>query len=202
MLEDIISNYHTDAMQSFRNSKSLVERAIEQVSDEEFFKSIDDEANSIAVLVKHIAGNSISRWSDFLTTDGEKPDRDRDTEFEIKDESRETLMAFWERGWRTLFDNLEPLTVDDYSKTITIRGQAHTIVQAINRQLTHYSYHTGQIVLLAKHFRSADWRSLTVPKNRSARFNQYMAEKAAAGTDGNPLADHAEFIRKSEKKNG
>lgn len=196
MLEDIISNYHADAMQSFRNSKSLVERAIEQVSDEEFFAAIDDEANSIAVLVKHIAGNSISRWSDFLTTDGEKPDRDRDTEFEIKDESRETLMAFWERGWETLFDNLEPLTVDDYSKTITIRGQVHTIVQAINRQLTHYAYHTGQIVLLAKHFRSADWHSLTVPKNRSAEFNQYMAAKTSAGSDGNPLDDHADFIKR------
>ena len=152
MLEDIISNYHNDAIQSFRNYKKLAEGAIEQVSDKEFFEAIDAEANSIAVVVKHIAGNSISRWSDFLTADGEKPDRDRDSEFAITAETRASLMEFWERGWQTLFDNLEPLSVDDFSKTITIRGQKHTIVEAINRQLTHYAYHVGQIVLLAKHF--------------------------------------------------
>jgi hypothetical protein len=199
MQSEIIENYHFDAIKTFRNSKSLAERAIEQISDEEFFTAIDEEANSIAVIVKHIAGNSLSRWKDFLTTDGEKPNRDRDTEFEITAETRDGLMDFWERGWQTLFDNVEPLTVDDYSKTVTIRGQAHTIVEAINRQLTHYAYHVGQIVLLAKHFKSADWKSLTVPKNRSAEFNQYMASGHAAE---NPLQAHADFIKKGEKKNG
>lgn len=201
-MENIIRNFHADAVQSFRNYKKLAERAMEQVSDEEFFATIDDEGNSIAILVKHIAGNSISRWRDFLTSDGEKADRNRDLEFEIKDESREALMALWERGWQMLFDNVEPLTIGDFSKTITIRGQAHTIVQAINRQLMHYAYHIGQITLLAKHFKSADWKTLTVPRNRSAEFNQFMTEKqTAGGTAGNPFEDHSEFI-KGEKKNG
>jgi len=157
MSDEIVANYHKNAIQTFRNYKKLAEGAIEQVSDEEFFEPIDAEANSIAVVVKHIAGNSISRWSDFLTADGEKPDRDRDSEFEIASETRASLMEFWESGWQALFDNLEPLTVDEFSKTITIRGQSHTIVEAINRQLTHYAYHVGQIVLLAKHFRSTEW---------------------------------------------
>ena len=203
MHEEIIINYHSDALECFRNYKKLAERAIEQVDDEEFFKAIDDEANSIAVVVKHIAGNLISRWTDFLTTDGEKATRDRDSEFEIIADTRESLMEFWERGWQTLFDNIEPLTVDDFSKTVTIRGEPHTIVKAINRQLTHYSYHIGQIVLLAKHFKSSNWRSLTVPKNRSAEFNKYLAEKQATGqSSGNPMEDHADFIKKTEKKNG
>jgi Protein of unknown function (DUF1572) len=202
MSKEIIENYQSDAIQSFRNYKRLAERAIEQVSDEEFFKAIDAEANSIAVVVKHIAGNLISRWSDFLTTDGEKPERNRDAEFEITAETRPALMESWERGWQTLFDNIESLTVDDFSRTITIREQPHTIVQAINRQLTHYAYHVGQIVLLAKHFKSSDWKSLTVPRNRSSEFNQYMVEKQAAGAAGNPVDDHADFIERRKEKNG
>jgi hypothetical protein len=196
-MEKIIENFHSDALQSFRNYKKLAEKAIDQVSDEEFFAAIDAEANSIAVVVKHIAGNLVSRWSDFLTTDGEKPTRDRDAEFEIRDESRDSLMEYWERGWTTLFDNVQPLTVDDFSKTITIRGQAHTIVEAINRQLTHYAYHIGQIVLLAKHFRSTAWTSLSIPKNRSADFNQFLAQKKAAGeSDGNRMDAPAEFTKR------
>ena len=177
MNSSLIKNYHADALTSFRNYKKLAERAIEQVSDEEFFAAIDEEANSIAVIVKHIAGNLRSRWSDFLTSDGEKPDRNRDTEFELLDDTRESLMKFWEDGWQTLFDAIEPLTPDDFSRTITIRGEPHTVVEAINRQLTHYSYHIGQIVLLAKHFRSSEWKTLSVPKNRSAEFNKYLADK-------------------------
>ena len=203
MHSEIIKNYHSDALESFRNYKKLAERAIEQVSDEEFFSTIDAEANSIAVVVKHIAGNLLSRWSDFLTTDGEKATRDRDAEFEIIADTRESLMKFWERGWQTLFDNIEPLTVDDFSKTITIRGQIHTIVEAINRQLTHYSYHVGQIVFLAKHFKSADWKTLSVPKNKSSEFNQYLADQKAAGqAAGNRMEAPAHFIKESEKKNG
>lgn len=183
MYEQLVLNYHADALTSFRNYKQLAERAIEQVTDEEFFAKIDDEANSIAVIVKHIAGNLRSRWSDFLTTDGEKPDRNRDAEFELIDDTRESLMKFWDEGWQVLFDSIEPLTPEDFSRTVTIRGQAHTVVESINRQLTHYAYHIGQIVLLAKHFRSTDWKTLSIPKNRSADFNKFLLEKQAAGKE-------------------
>lgn len=181
-MSEFVKNYHADALGSFRNYKKLAERAMEQVSDEEFFKTIDAEANSIAVIVKHIAGNLRSRWTDFLTSDGEKPDRDRDTEFEMIADTRDSLMEFWESGWQTLFDNVGPLSVDDFSKTVTIRGEPHTVVEALNRQMTHYAYHIGQIVFLAKHFRSSDWKTLSVPKNKSAEFNQFLAEKQKAGT--------------------
>ncbi len=181
MTDLFITNYHADALESFRNYKKLAERAIEQVSDEDFFHAIDAEANSIAVVVKHIAGNLNSRWSDFLTTDGEKPSRNRDTEFETAGGTRESLMKFWEGGWQILFDAIGPLTDDDFSKTITIRGEPHTIVEAINRQLTHYAYHIGQIVLLAKHFKSTDWKTFSVPKNKSAEFNRFLAERQGEG---------------------
>ncbi len=180
-MKKIIENYHADAVSSFRNYKKMAERAIEQISDEEFFALIDSEANSIAIIVKHIAGNLHSRWRDFLTTDGEKLDRHRDTEFELIGDSRESLMQFWATGWQTLFDALDLLTADDFSRTVPIRGEPHTIAEALNRQMTHYAYHIGQIVLLAKHFKSADWKTLSVPKNRSAEFNQFLAEKQAAG---------------------
>ena len=174
---EIAATYHKDAIRSFRNYKTLGERAIEQVSDEEFFRAIDDEANSIAVIVKHIAGNLRSRWTDFLTSDGEKPDRDRDSEFELTEDTRQALMTAWNNGWQTLFDVIEPLTPNDFSRTVTIRGEPHNIVEAINRQLTHYAYHIGQIVLLAKHFRSTEWKTLSVPRNRSADFNQFVANR-------------------------
>lgn len=180
-MRKIIENYHSDALTSFRNYKKMAERAIEQVSDKEFFALIDAEANSIALIVKHISGNLRSRWRDFLTTDGEKTDRYRDTEFELIEDTRESLMQFWESGWQTLFEAVEPLNVDDFSRIVTIRGEPHTIVEAINRQLTHYAYHVGQIVLLAKHFKSAEWKTLSVPKNRSDEFNAFLAEKQAAG---------------------
>ena len=180
-MKEIIKNYHSDAVKSFRNYKKMAERAIEQVGEEEFFALVDAEANSIAVIVKHIAGNALSRWTDFLTSDGEKDFRNRDIEFELIDDTRESLMEFWERGWLALIDNLEPLTVDDFSRTITIRGEPHTVVEAVNRQMTHYAYHIGQIVLLAKHFKSAEWKTLSVPKNKSAEFNQFLAEKQAKG---------------------
>jgi uncharacterized damage-inducible protein DinB len=181
-MSDILRNYHSDAVRSFRSYKKLAERAIEQVSDEEFFAAIDAESNSLAVIVKHIAGNLHSRWRDFLTTDGEKPDRNRDTEFEMIGDTRESLMDFWERGWQTLFDSLERLSEDDFARTVTIRGEPHTVVEAINRQVTHYSYHVGQIVFLAKHLRSSEWKNLSVPRNRSADFNRYLAEQQAGGT--------------------
>ncbi|MBL8181480.1 MAG: DUF1572 family protein [Blastocatellia bacterium] len=191
---EFIHNYHSDALLSFRNYKKMAERAIEQVSDEEFFALIDAEANSVALIVKHISGNLRSRWRDFLTTDGEKADRNRDTEFEIIQDSRESLMEFWETGWQTLFDSLEPLTAEDFSRTVSIRGEPHTVVEAINRQLTHYSYHIGQIVLLAKHFKSDAWKTLSVPKNRSDEFNAFLVKKQAdGGSTGDRFASVQEF---------
>lgn len=178
-----IENYHADVLESFRNYKKLAERAIEQVNDDEFFRPVDAESNSIAVIVKHIAGNLRSRWQDFLTTDGEKPDRDRDTEFELTGDTRESLISFWEQSWQILFENVEPLKLDDFAKTVTIRGEPHTVVEALNRQLTHYAYHVGQIVFLAKHLRSEQWKTLSVPKNRSAEFNQFLASRQDAGVE-------------------
>ena len=201
-MSDIAKNYHTDAVSSFRNYKKLAERAIEQVSDEEFFAQIDTESNSIAVIVKHIAGNLHSRWRDFLTTDGEKPDRNRDTEFQMIGDTREPLMEFWERGWQTLFDNLEPLTEEELSRNVTIRGEPHTVVEAINRQLTHYSYHIGQIVFLAKHLRSSEWKTLSVPRNRSADFNRYLTEQQAAGISGSDRFETAVEFAETKKEDG
>jgi hypothetical protein len=143
-----------------------------QVTDEQLLQVLDGEMNSIAVIVKHMAGNMRSRWTDFLTSDGEKPDRDRDSEFTDPPTTREALLAMWEEGWRCLFHALEPLSMEDMERTITIRGEAHSVMQAINRQVGHYSYHCGQIVLLAKHFKQGDWQSLTIPRRRSTEFNR------------------------------
>lgn len=181
MSTDFITDYHADAVASFRSYKKLAERAIEQVSDEEFFRQIDPESNSIAILVKHLAGNLRSRWQGFLTEDGEKPNRNRDTEFEMIGDSRESLMQAWEASWATLFYYFEPLTADDYASKVTIRGERHTVVQAVNRQLTHYAYHVGQIVFLAKHLRSVAWKNLSVPRNMSAQFNQFLSAHQAEG---------------------
>ena len=188
-MQDILKNYHSEALRSFRNTKQMAERAIGQVSDEDFFALIDPEANSIALIVKHLTGNLRSRWTDFLTTDGEKSDRNRDTEFEIIGDNRESLMEFWEAGWKILFDNVEPLTAEDFSRKVTIRGEPHTVVEAINRQLTHYSYHVGQIVLLAKHFQSAHWKTLSIPKNKSAEFNNFLATQQEQGVEKMDRAD-------------
>ena len=201
-MSDFIKNYHTDAVNSFRNYKKLAERAINQVSDGEFFAQIDEESNSIAVIVKHIAGNLHSRWRDFLTSDGEKADRNRDIEFEMSGDTRESLMQFWERGWQTLFDSVEPLTGEDFSRTVTIRGEPHSVVEAINRQLTHYSYHVGQIVFLAKHLKASEWKTLSVPRNRSAEFNRRLAEQQAAGIERSDRFDTAAEFAGSEKEDG
>jgi hypothetical protein len=196
MTEQIIKNYLSDVIASYRNYKNMAEKAMAQISDEEFFASIDAEANSIAVIVKHIAGNLRSRWTDFLTSDGEKADRNRDTEFELMSDTRQSLMQYWEAGWQTLFGAIEPLTAEDFGKFITIRGEPHTICEALNRQMTHYAYHVGQIVLLAKHFRSADWKTLSVPKNKSAEFNKFLAER---DEKGNRFESISEFAEKENK---
>ena len=170
--EAIVQNYFEDALSALRAYKKLAEKAIAQLKDEEFFVTLDEESNSVAIIMKHMAGNMFSRWTDFLTTDGEKPDRNRDMEFVIDAQTtKDDVIAYWERGWARVFEALEPLHPEDFEKTVTIRGEEHTIVEAINRQLMHYAYHVGQIVFLAKHFRSAQWQSLSVPRNRSAEFN-------------------------------
>ena len=200
-MNSFIENYHAVALESFRNYKRMAERACEQVSDEEFFMQVDEESNSIAVIVKHIAGNAWSRWRDFLVSDGEKADRQRDMEFELTDDTRESLMQFWEQGWQTLFNSVEGLKQHDFSKTVTIRGEPHTVVEAINRQLTHYAYHVGQIVFLAKHLKSAEWQTLSVPRNRSAEFNTFLAEKQAAGeAKTDRLEAPFEFSQEDKKK--
>jgi hypothetical protein len=163
-----------DSVDLFRHYKHLAERSIDQCPDEALFSSLDDESNSIAIIVKHMAGNARSRWTDFLTTDGEKPDRNRDSEFEGPPKNRAELIAVWEQGWKILFDALAPLTEADLTRTITIRTEPHSVMQAINRQIAHYSYHVGQIVFLAKHFTTklnGNWNAVTVPRNKSKQFN-------------------------------
>jgi hypothetical protein len=178
MDESLGKHYLDDALAVLRNYKRLAEGAFEQLQDEEFLVALDEESNSIGVIVKHLSGNMVSRWTDFLTTDGEKPDRNRDAEFVLTNEvSRRALMEQWERGWRCVFDALEPLQPEDLLRKVFIRGEEHTVVKAINRQLTHYAYHTGQIVFLAKHLRSSEWKSLSIPRNKSAEFNAYLEEK-------------------------
>lgn len=169
------TSYVEDSLAVFRQYKKLAERAIEQVQDDELVRVLDDEMNSIAIIVKHMAGNMRSRFTDFLTSDGEKPNRDRDSEFVDPPTSRAELLALWEQGWRCLFSALEPLSDNDLSRSVTIRGEAHSVMQAINRQLTHYAYHTGQIVMLGKHFRSTAWKSLTIPRGKSGDFNQRVS---------------------------
>ena len=202
MKESIAEQYLSDALSTLRDYRKLAERAFEQISDEEFFLSLDEEANSVAVIIKHISGNMLSRWTDFLTTDGEKPDRQRDLEFVVAPETgKDEILSQWERGWACLFAALEPLTPEDFSRKVLIRGEEHSVMEAITRQLTHYSYHIGQIVFLCKHFRSQDWKSLSIPRNRSAEFNAYLSEKATDGAERPRRFDAPrEFISETETK--
>jgi hypothetical protein len=174
------TSYIEDSLTLFRYYKKLAERAMEQVTDEQLFALLDEEANSIAIIVKHMAGNMRSRWTDFLSTDGEKPDRDRDSEFVDAPATRKALMEVWEDGWSRLFGALEPLSDADLGRTIAIRGEAHSVMQAVNRQMAHYANHVGQIVMLAKHFAHDHWQSLSVPRNRSAEFTQRVAAGEAS----------------------
>lgn len=171
MALEFTTSYLKDAGDVFRYYKRLGERAIEKVSDTELTTVLDSESNSIALIVKHMAGNMRSRWRDFLTTDGEKPDRNRDSEFEAPPLTRAEMLAVWEAGWNYVFEALDPLTDADLARTVTIRNEAHSVMQAINRQIAHYSYHVGQIVFLAKHVAGDGWTSLTVPRGKSADFN-------------------------------
>ena len=174
------TSYLEDSLALLRYYKKLAERAMEQVADEQLFTTLDAEANSIAVIVKHMTGNMRSRWTDFLTADGEKPIRNRDSEFVDPPPTREAMMKEWEDGWACVFAALEPLTEEDLARTVTIRGEAHSVMQAINRQLAHYPHHIGQIVLLAKHFACDHWKSVSIPRNRSGEFNQKVAAGEAS----------------------
>ena len=193
-------HYLDDALQTFRDYRKLAERAFTQTSEQDFFRAIDPESNSIAIILKHMAGNMLSRWTDFLTTDGEKPNRNRDMEFEmLPNTTKAEMLAFWERGWQCVFAAIEPLTPDDLMKIVKIRGQDHTVVQAINRQISHYANHVGQIIFLAKHFKSAEWQSLSVPRNRSAEFNAYLKEKRASTAREDRLAEGMDFAKTDPK---
>lgn len=172
------TDYLTDAVLQFRKLKTSADKALAQVTDEQFFVRLDAESNSLALIVKHVAGNLRSRWTDFLTSDGEKPDRRRDLEFEPEAaDTRAELMRKWEHGWQCLFDALAPLTLEDLPRTVLIRHEPHTVMQAINRQLTHYAGHVGQIIFLAKHFASDRWQPLTVRRGESEETNALMREK-------------------------
>jgi Protein of unknown function (DUF1572) len=182
MAHQLTTSHLKDSIELFRHYKKLAERAMEQCPDQSLFAALDGESNSIAIIVKHMVGNMRSRWTNFLTTDGEKPDRNRDTEFEQPPKTRAELLALWEQGWKILFDALEPLNDADLHRTVMIRTEPHSVTQAINRQIAHYSYHVGQIIFLAKHFAAttAHWTALTIPKKHSADFNSKVASGEAS----------------------
>ena len=197
MSEQILQNVLDETIEGFRGYKKLAEKSFAQVSDEEFFKTIDAEANSIATIAKHIGGNLRSRWTRFLVSDGEKADRNRDAEFVADDDTRASVNEFWEAGWNTLFETLQSLAIEDLSKIVQIRGEDFTVVRAIIRSAMHTASHVGQITLLAKHFRSSEWQTLSVPKNKSAEFNSYPAGKE---DKGNYLEATGEFAENLEKE--
>jgi hypothetical protein len=182
MAHQLTTSYVKDSLDLFRYYKKLAERALEQCPDEGLLAALDGESNCIGIIVKHMAGNMKSRWQDFLTTDGEKPDRNRDMEFEEPPKTRAELMEMWERGWKYVFDALEGLQEADLARTVTIRTEPHSVMQAINRQTAHYSYHIGQIAFLAKHFaaKAGEWTAVTVPKKKSAEFNTRVASGQAS----------------------
>jgi len=175
MTHRLTTSYLQDSIELFHYYKKLGERAMAQCPDEALVKMLDSESNSIATIVEHMAGNMRSRWTDFLTTDGEKADRKRDTEFEDAPKTLVEILETWERGWKCVFDALAPLQDADITRTVTIRTEPHSVMQAINRQIAHYTYHVGQIVYLARHFAGQNWQTLSVPKKRSAEFNTAVA---------------------------
>ena len=171
----------SDAVRELRKYKVMAERATAQVPDARWFERIDPDSNSLAIVMKHMAGNLRSRWTDFLTTDGEKADRHRDTEFEELDDTPDTIRARWEEGWARLFEALEPLGDEDVTRSVTIRGEQHTVQQAVQRQLTHYAYHVGQIVFLAKHLAGADFETLSIARGKSSEFGAAHGTKSYLG---------------------
>jgi hypothetical protein len=160
--------YLDDSVLQLRKLKALADKALAQLQPGDFFVTLDPEANSVGVIMKHVAGNMRSRWTDFLTSDGEKPDRNRDTEFELGEaDTREQILSAWEDGWTRTLQAVSALSPADLGKTVRVRGEGHSVIEAINRQLTHYAAHVGQIVLLAKHFAGPTWQSLSIPRGES-----------------------------------
>ncbi len=177
-MNELASHYLDEVKRQMRAYKRLADGALAQVTEEEFFRELDPESNSLAVLVKHMAGNLRSRFTDFLTSDGEKPDRNRDQEFEVAPgATRQELMKAWEQGWTCVFDTIAALKPEDILRAVPIRGEPHTVLQALNRALAHMTQHTGQVVFLAKHFKSTQWKTLSVPRGQSDEFNAKMREK-------------------------
>jgi hypothetical protein len=170
---DLAAHYLEEARRQMRGHKRMGESAMAQLRDQDFFVAVDPESNSVAVLVKHLAGNMRSRFTDFLTSDGEKTDRFRDREFEVTPATtRDEIMKWWEDGWSVVLGTVESLEPEDVTRTVTVRGEPHTVLQAINRQLAHYAQHTGQIVFLSKHLRSSAWKTLSIPRGKSEEFKQ------------------------------
>ena len=172
-----MNNYLDSTKKLFAYYKKLGDDAMAQIDDEKLFFQVNEDANSIAIIVQHLAGNMLSRWTDFLTTDGEKEWRNRDAEFEKNITNKQDLLAYWNSGWQCLFKSLEPLTSSDLDKIIYIRNEGHTVLEAINRQLAHYPYHVGQLVFLAKLLAADKWKSLSIPKNKSQEYNQEKFSK-------------------------
>jgi hypothetical protein len=171
MTTDPAIHYLDEVRRQMRGQKRIGEGAMAQLRDEDFFVALDAESNSVAILVKHLGGNMRSRFTDFLASDGEKPDRFRDREFEVSGATtRAEIMRWWDEGWACVFGAIEALKPEDVMRTATIRGEAHTVLQAINRQIAHYAGHVGQIVFLAKHLRSSEWKTLSIPRGKSEEF--------------------------------
>jgi hypothetical protein len=183
-MDEAAKHYLEEARRQLRGHKRMGEGAMNQLKDEDFFVTLDPESNSIAILVKHLAGNMRSRFTDFLTSDGEKPDRFRDREFEVTSATtRADVMQWWEEGWGRVFSALDVLKPEDVMRTVPIRGEPHTVLQAINRQIAHYAQHIGQMVFLAKHLRSSAWQTLSIPRGKSEEFKQHksMSQKYEKG---------------------
>ena len=191
-MPDIAAMYIDEAFRSFRGHKRLADGAMAQLSDEQFFALPDAESNSVAIIAKHMAGNMRSRFTNFLTSDGEKPDRDRDQEFIVTaDTTRAEILDAWEKNWQIVFDTLNALTGDDLAREVTIRGEPHSVLRAINRQVAHYAYHVGQIVFLAKHWKGSEWRTLSVPKGqRQTRTAAELHTKVCSETDSVAATHH------------
>ncbi len=173
------NGYLREAVRQFRGLKKVADKALAQTEPADFFVTLDPESNSIALIIKHLAGNMRSRWTDFLTSDGEKEDRHRDSEFVLEPgDTRESLEHRWHEGWSLLFSAVEPLRGEDLRRTVTIRGESHPALRAINLQLAHYAYHIGQLVLLAKHFAGSRWQSLSIPRGESEEFTARLRERS------------------------
>lgn len=181
-MNEVEKHFLEEVRRQFRGHKRVGEGAIAQLKDDELFVAIDQESNSVAILVKHLAGNMHSRFTDLLTSDGEKPDRHRDQEFELApNTTREELMRAWEQGWTLVFSAVGSLKPDDVMRTVYIRQEPHTVLQALNRALAHYAFHVGQIVFLAKHLRASEWKTLSVPRGKSEEFNRMSVEQRRKG---------------------